>query len=330
MKDKAEATPAASRRKKRLIIAAKLIVTLLLCGVLIWNADWGGVVDALSDISIPLMLSAFVLMMLSVTISAYKWRVLLDIHGIQYRFNLLHRYYFIAVFFNNFLPTSIGGDGYRIYRTLGNSRSKSSAVIAVFVERLTGILALLLIGYICAILVFIDQREALSRFIVVGGTVSLAVALPLMMIGWRFGWFGRMLNSQRLPKVLKSTLEHVTDYMRNPDKSANMILVSFLFQIHNSIAFYLLLVYGVGAEITIPQLFVVLTLMNLISILPISINGIGVVDGSFIYLVGLYGVPYDAALGVMLVNRVLLVVISIIGAALYFSERSQREVQLNS
>lgn len=306
--------------RARLVIGLKVAVTLALCGFLVLKADWNGVLSALRQIDMGLVLAVFVLMMLSVTISAYKWKLLLAIHSADYRFSLLHRYYFIAVFFNNFLPTSIGGDGYRVYKTLNNSRSRSAAVIAVFVERLTGIAALLVIGYVCAILVHGDRQDALSRWIVAVGSIGLAAGITMVLLLWKTGWLRRLLTSRRMPKVIGSVAEHLRDYAHQPARSANAILVSFLFQIHNGIAFYLLLVYGVDAPITIPEIFVVLTLINVISILPISINGIGVVDGSFIYLAGLYAVPYDAALAVMLINRALLVVISIIGAVLYFRD----------
>jgi len=100
------------------------------------------------------MLGALIIMLLSVSISAYKWQMMLKLHGVHFSFSKLHRYYFTAVFFNNFLPTSIGGDGYRIYKTFGNPRSTSSSVIAVVMERLTGIIALLAIGYFCSFIVY--------------------------------------------------------------------------------------------------------------------------------------------------------------------------------
>jgi uncharacterized membrane protein YbhN (UPF0104 family) len=90
-------------------------------------------------------------------------------------------------------------------------------------------------------------------------------------------------------------------------------------------AFFVLLYYGADVPVSIFQLFVILTVMNLAAVLPISINGIGVMDGSFIYVAGLYGVSYDDAFVVMLITRVLLIPISLIGAYLYFTGKHGEE-----
>ncbi len=112
------------------------------------------------------------------------------------------------------------------------------------------------------------------------------------------------------------------DYNTNRKLTYKVIAVSFLFHIHNSLSFFILLNYGVGADISLLQLYVALTLVNLIAILPISINGIGVVDGAFIYLTGLYGASYDESLSVMIITRLLLIPLSLIGGALYFTNKS--------
>jgi glycosyltransferase 2 family protein len=81
----------------------------------------------------------------------------LSIHRVPFEFRTLQKYYFIAMFFNNFLPSTIGGDSYRVIKTMHNPRSRSSAVIAVLMERLTGLAALLLLGYLGAIVEYLRR-----------------------------------------------------------------------------------------------------------------------------------------------------------------------------
>jgi uncharacterized protein (TIRG00374 family) len=305
----------------RLVLAAKLAVTLGLAWYLLGRANWGQVAGTVSRIPPVAIAAAFAVMMLSVTISAYKWRYLLGLHGVRYPFRALHRYYFVAVFLNNFLPTSIGGDGYRIYKTLDNTRSRSSSVIAVVMERLTGIIALLAIGYGCAFIVYGDRGDSLSGALIGFGTGGIVAALLVALVILLAGGARRMRSWRNKPRVLRILLEHGRDYLKRPRATAWVMLVSFFFHVHNSLSFYILLNWGVHAAITLPELFVVLTLVNLIAILPISINGLGVVDGAFIYLAGQYGVGYEAALGVMLTSRLLLLAVSAIGAAFFLTER---------
>jgi uncharacterized protein (TIRG00374 family) len=307
--------------RNRYLWAAKLCVTVGLGWLLFSRADWSEVYATLARIPSGVIAGAFIIMLLSVTISAYKWQIMLRIHGVNFEFSRLHRYYFIAVFFNNFLPSSIGGDGYRIYKTYTNSRSSSSSVIAVVMERLTGIIALLAIGYFCAFAVYRTRGDEVSWTLMVFGTAGIAVALAIALLFVLFGGYQRLKRWQDKPRLLRILFEHGNDYLRQPRDSAYAMLISFYFHVHNSLTFYLLLRYGAGVDISFTELLVVLTLVTLIGVLPISINGLGVVDGAFVFLLGAYGVNGDLALSVMLISRILLVLLSVIGAALYVSER---------
>lgn len=314
------------KSKHTLLILLKVVVTLALCAVLVTRADWGQVRDALRGANPAYVAVVFVLMVLSVTISAYKWKLLLSIHGVAFRFPTLHRYYFIGAFFNNFLPTSIGGDGYRIYKTLANERSRAAAVLAVFTERVTGIGALLVLGYASGIVLYLRAGDPLSRWVVTVGTVGVVAGIPFLIAVTNRRVLDRLVRWHRLPSPVRSLVEHWMDYRSHPARSLGVIAISFSFHLHLSIV-YMLLLLGVGASGSLLQLFVVLTVTNILAVLPISINGIGVIDGSFIYLMGLYGVPYDQAFAVMLLSRALVIPISVIGAIFYFSNRKKVAVR---
>jgi uncharacterized membrane protein YbhN (UPF0104 family) len=107
-----------SNNKRRLLLVSKVFITVGLCAYLLFHANWDEVPGLLGKVGLPVATIVFIIMLLSITISTYKWDIILQVHKIFFKFNALHKIYFIATFFNNFLPTSIGGDGYRIYKTL--------------------------------------------------------------------------------------------------------------------------------------------------------------------------------------------------------------------
>ncbi len=326
MNDENQSSPARSR----ILWLVKLCVTIGLGWFLFARADWLAVGVMLARIPPGVILGAFIIMVLSVTISAYKWQLMLKLHDVHFSFSKLHRYYFIAVFFNNFLPTSIGGDGYRIYKTFGNSRSTSSSVIAVVMERLTGIIALLAIGYFCSMIVYHARGDDVSGLLLSLGTAGIAATLVAALFFVFLRGHRRLRHWQNKPKLLQIVLEHGKDYLRQPKASAYVMLISLYFHVHNSLTFYLLLRYGVDVNISIPELFVVLTLVNLAGVLPISINGLGVVDTAFVFLLSIYGVDSDSALSVMLISRMLLILLSVIGAGFYLSEKKDLPKQVQS
>ena len=324
-----DAKPPSSFRS-RFLWLVKLCVTIGLGWFLFARADWPAIGVTLARIPPGVILGAFIVMVLSVTISAYKWQLMLKLHGVHFSFSKLHRYYFIAVFFNNFLPTSIGGDGYRIYKTFGNPRSTSSSVIAVVMERLTGIIALLVIGYLCSIIVYHARGDEVSGLLLSLGTAGIGATLVAALFFVFLRGYQRLKRWQNKPRLLQIVLEHGKDYLRQPKASAYVMLISFYFHVHNSLTFYLLLRYGADVTISIPELFVVLTLVNLVGVLPISINGLGVVDTAFVFLLGIYGVDQNSALSVMLISRMLLILLSIVGAGFYLSERKDLPKQVQS
>ena len=280
--------------RNRIMWVVKLCVIIGLGWFLFSRADWSSIGVTLVRIPPSVLLGAFIMMLLSVAISAYKWQIMLKVHGVHFSFSKLHGYNFTAVFFNNFLPTSIGGDGYRIFKTFGNPRSTSSSVIAVVMGRLTGIIALLAIGYFCSFIVYRAHGDEVSGTLLVLGTASIFLTLVAGLIFVCLQGSQRLQRWQNKPRLLRILLEHGKDYLQQPAASAYVMLISFYFHVHNSMIFYLLLRYGAGVDISIPELFVVLTLVNLVGVLPISINGLGVVDITFVFLLGIYGVDNDS------------------------------------
>lgn len=304
------------KNNKKLLFFVKLVITAAICTIILWSVDWQSIFQTIQGSNTLLIAVVFVLMVLSVTLSAYKWKLILSIHDIHFSFHALHQWYFVAMFLNNLLPSTIGGDGYRVFKTLDNPRSKSCAVIAILVERITGLLALLFLGYIGGIVSFTQRQDEFSRFIVVAGTVCLAIFIPLFYLAIQFKILRRLLQSKRCPQKLRTLSEHIADYGKRPLKTISVLLISFLFQMH-SLFFNWLLIVALGKMLSIFGLAVAVTLTNIIAVLPISINGLGLTEGSFMYFTGFYGLDHETSLLAALILRVLLIPIGLIGGLIY-------------
>lgn len=310
-----------SKKRDKLIFFVKLIITSAICIVILSAVNWRTVVQGLNSANPILLFSVFWLMLLSVTISTYKWQLLLSIHNIHIEFRKLHGYYLTAMFFNNLLPSTIGGDGYRIYKTLDKSTSKSCAVIAVLVERITGLLALLCLGYVGGIVGYISYQDALSKLMVILGTASLGFGIFGLILLYKLNLVSWLLNHKNFPKIIKTLLSRLNDYQKNRKKTIFTIILSFIFQLH-SLFFMALTLLAFGQEISMFNLAVAVALTNTIAVLPISINGLGVMEGSFIYLVGRYGVSSELSILTMLTFRAFLIPISLLGGLIYLRERN--------
>ncbi|MCC6682535.1 MAG: flippase-like domain-containing protein [Phycisphaeraceae bacterium] len=304
--------------RKRWLLAIKAVVTLLLCAVILWQTDFTRLLHTIENPNLGLLLLVVVMMFLSVPLSAYKWKQTLLIHGIDQRFNDLHRWYYVAVFFNNFLPTNIGGDGYRIIKTLDNGVSRAGAVVAVFIERLSGLLVLLALGYMAATwrLTLPGAHPLSNKAVPLGGAVAIVGLLALLLMT-RTRVIERL--APKLPRKIQNVLALFDDFKRHPGRTAWSCLgVSVIFHAH-TITFYWLLLTALDEPPQLSGLVIMLAATAVIGMLPITINGIGLVDGMFIYAARHYDIEYEVALSAMLLIRGITILISLVGAWFYFS-----------
>lgn len=307
----------------KLFFVIKLIVTLVLCYVIIKNVDWANIWESLKNTNIYWITAAFILMILNVYVSAYKWKIHLDVHKINFSFNQLSKFYYIGAFFNNFLPTTVGGDGYRVYKTFQDDKSKAGPFVAVVMERVTGMIALIILGVIGAVIAYISDKDQLSEYLLLAGSGILLVLLVAVLAVKYKGEKLKELSLKYLPQKMNSLIERLTDYKGQTYNIFLIVLISVIFNLM-LIASRIFLLFSVNETCTFFQMAIVLAGSNIIALIPISINGIGLRDGSFVYLLTYYGVSYDPSVLVAVLIRILNIPLSLIGGLYYLGNKSSK------
>jgi uncharacterized protein (TIRG00374 family) len=225
----------------------------------------------------------------------------------------------IGTFFSNFLPTMAGGDVIRVL-FLGRSHGKMTAVIAAtFAERLTGVAALFTL-----VLLVLLHREATTLF------PQLLVAAPLLFLGFLFclaillqkRWLARFrgqtgggLVGKGLAKLadLHSLLLEYRDNQRP-------ILAAYF----ASLLFYLLAVCTVyaagrslGTRLDFADLVVIVPLVLIAGMLPITIGGMGINEGGYVFLLTRFGLGAPEALAIAILLRARIFLSGFLGGAIY-------------
>lgn len=125
------------------LLLVKVATSTILLAWIVSRASFSEILAAFSSASIPLLLAAYALTVVGTMLTVSRWRLLLRAQGAPLPFLRLLHSYLVAMFFNNFLPSTVGGDASRAYdcyrMTGGNRRAMSSVVL----DRLLGLLALL-------------------------------------------------------------------------------------------------------------------------------------------------------------------------------------------
>jgi len=132
--------------------AIRVLGSVALLAFLAWQTDWRHVKEAFDQLRIEFWLAAVGVYALTQVVSSVRWQILARPLGFERPWLHYLSFYFIGMFFNLVLPTSVGGDVVRAWYLDGGSGRRMPAFVSVFVDRLSGLLMLLALACVAAAL----------------------------------------------------------------------------------------------------------------------------------------------------------------------------------
>jgi uncharacterized membrane protein YbhN (UPF0104 family) len=211
------------------------------------------------------------------------------------------------MFFNLFLPTSIGGDVMKVFFLSSGDAKKLPAVYSVLADRMFGLLTLMLIGAFTALIYPSLLPPVFRNFLLISGMGALGIILfPLRM---------HKILERRYPRVA-SRVSMVIFYWKRPDVIASALLLSFVLQILGILVLPVL-AHSLQIDQPISLYFAILPIVAVAMMAPVSLGGLGVREGSFIFLLGLKGVPMEKAFVLSVGFFLLYLAMGLIGGILY-------------
>lgn len=300
--------------RKILLFATKFGVSALFVFVLVRQIEWGEISGLLATANLPLIIVAFALTILSVVLSSVKLAVLL---GRPSAIGQLIRLNFIGLFFNLILPGSISGDVYRAaaLRQLGASLSKGTAL--VFVDRLTGLGAVLVYLLIGAIWVVghggVPQIVGTPSFVWQGNLLLVlgVIAGIVVSVFWA-----------KISPILVRVWQDTAQLLVAPRKLWASLGIAGIFQLLPPLMFAITLIAVDPLVVIEPfRILFVVALVTIATMVPISFQGIGIRE--YLYLLLLPSVDPNVLVSASLISYVIYVLCSLIGLY-YFIQTDKR------
>jgi glycosyltransferase 2 family protein len=316
--------PPVQRKRRRALLIKSAFSALLLYWVL-RNVALRDVVDAMLRADLVLIAACFGMNMIGWALSVVRWRVLMKPHGVDGPPGYLLQAHLVGIFFNNLLPSTIGGDASRAYDSWRLGLSKTAALTVIFVDRFFGVAALLIFAMVAVLLPggvatqLPFGRVWILAVAAVIGAVGLALLTPI-----RRGDRSRLSPLTRFGSAYLEKLTRGFEPFRSDRRPLALALgLSLLLQL-NVIVYFYLIARALGVTVPFGSFFAIIPIALFIMMVPISVNAIGVRENVFAYFFAVYAVTRPEAVAYAWLVYALVLAQGLIGGAIYVLRRSGR------
>jgi len=299
------------------------VVSIALLAFVLTRTNIGKLWDVVKGANILLLILGVGVVVLALAVSAYKWQRLLTVQKVHVPLSRLFVYYLVGLFFNNLLPTNIGGDVVRVADVAKRTGKTSEAAASVIAERLLAALALALTAAVGLALSY-SVAERFRWWIIGILAISLALVLMFAVEKWRKA-IGRKI---KLPEKfsLRSRVGGVGSSMgaclQDRSNVAWVVFYSMVFQLTVVlVSYFIFLSFGPHVPVSAGHLFVYslafIPIISALQMLPISISGFGVREGAYVYFFGAAGISSETAIASSLMFWLLVALVSLAGGAIF-------------
>jgi hypothetical protein len=305
-------------------LAVKLTVSVVLLVILFRWVDMAQLWETAKRASVPWLVVAIFVFALSTSVSVWRWHVLLKTQRVGITFPSLVGSFMVATFFNNFLPSNIGGDVIRIADTARVANSKTLATTIVLMDRILGLMALVLVGAIGATAAGRLHHSAAPIWPVwlwTGFFAAAAATTPALFAPVAFGRLLRPLTVFH-PEWVGERIEKLTAALARFGEDPMALLLAFGGAIAvqgGLVLFYCAVAYALHLDVAFTDLAVVIPVSFVVQLLPVSVGGFGVREGFFSYYFHSIGQPIEDAVLLSLVAQSLLMLFSLSGGVVYLA-----------
>ncbi len=293
----------------RLAITSAILVAILRA------IDIKHVGQILQHAQLGLLALAIFLQFGSTAVSAYRWQIIMQNLGFGQTFLFYWQSYFKGMFFNQGLPTSIGGDAVRVLDVAKHGFRKRDALYGVMVDRAVGLGALMLLS--------------LFAYLIKPDLLPMSVYRPMLMliITGLVGFLslliiGKMQWLNRYPKLAFFNI--ITERLYQIFRTQRLLLItlSLLIPFLALLGFFAT-GWALGLRYNLMIYFAIVPVAIILTIIPVSIAGWGVREGALVGLFSLIGADKATVLTMSLLYGLTLIIVSLPGLVTFLKGRQQ-------
>jgi len=310
--------------KRSALVGVKLAVSVALLAYLFSSTDIAALEQRVRSADLLLLAAAVFCYFAMLALATLRWRLLLETLGVDAPLRRLMTSYLVATFFNNFLPSNIGGDVVRVRDGSRLTGSTTASLAVVGIDRILGFGALYALAAAAFVLGGPVGRGLAGARVVLAGLALLFLALSYVF--FRPGTARGMLSALRLdrfPWLLEQfeTAQGAVRTYRSSVHSVWLALIASLALQALAVWYYVSIARALRIPLPVSAAFLMVPLCTLLQAVPISFNGWGLREGLFTLYFAQVGLSRDSALAFSLLGAGLAVVLSLSGAVAWLARR---------
>lgn len=263
----------------------------------------------------------------TLVVSVWRWERLLQAQHIDVGRRHLHESMWVSVFFNNFLPSNIGGDVIRIADTAAAAGSKTVATTVVVADRALGLVAVVVVATFGALLASMAGIELPgARWLWIASAAMVAVAVPVVALPQLAGHLLAPIRALDRPWLTERAMrleEAILKFRAAPAALVAAFGGAILVQVA-LVAFYLLAARSLAVPLPVLLGAVLIPVSFVIQMVPVSVNGFGVREAVFAFFFARFGLPTDGAVALSLVATGLVMAVSLAGGLVFLTRDRQK------
>jgi len=315
--------------KSKAFTFIKIFITAILFFFLFRNIDFESFGSTLQSARLEILLAAFIVLWVGHYICIFRWRMLLQPLMPVRSLNSLFGIYCIGLFFNLIFPTVVGGDVVKIFYVGKHSNSYSQSFAATFLDRDIGMLAMMVIACSGLILYPVLVPGVAVELIIWGAFTAFILGNICLFAPGCHRWMTGFLRRLRLVKIAEK-MDRVATAFHIMGKNKSILLISLLISFINQfLIISVVWITAVGLDLKIPFAYflIFVPVITLISMIPISLNGMGLREYAFMSLFSAIGVAPASSIALGVVTSALLILSSLPGGIVYMFFKTQGDQQ---
>ncbi len=313
-----------ARSAIKLALGAAILLAIAL------SLDLKAVLHTLLSVAPLAIVVGFIIALVQILFAAGRLSAVVGIYGRYLPVGGAFRVTLEGMFFGQTFVSFLGGDALRIWRIRGYGLELHDATAAVVLDRLIGIFmnhALVLASLPWLLEVIVAPTVRLGLIVLaVAGVAGIGLVALLAVVPGRLGLFRRLplnIRENRIVQVFLHTAMIGRHLLRPERRLIVAAVLALLISLSNCALFFVLLLgWGVSPTVAAGCALLVPAILE-IAMLPISVAGWGVREGTAIVAFGALGVPAEIAFGSSVLFALILLAVSLIGGGLWMIDRRE-------